>query len=674
MSHEPQAGPDVSLVAAARRGDPQAVEGLLAQSLPLVYNIVGRALAGHSDVDDVVQESLLCIVRGLEQLERPESYRSWMVAVTVRQVRDWIRVQQRTRQRLQPLPEAEQLPDDSDFASLTILRLNLSDQRREVAEATRWLEADDRELLSLWWLEETGRLERAELAAALGLSERHAAMRVRRLKDRIEVGRGIVRALAARPPCPDLERDTRGWDGVPGPLWRKRLARHVRDCAACGRSGGRAGRLAPVEGLLRGLPLITPPPALHQALAEAARAATPHAAAGAAGGEAPAGPQDPPPTPADGVPSGSGPAGSAHGAALPSRRRALSSGHRRSRPPAARRNALAATGAGAVAMGVLAAVAVAGGGPSAPQANAPAPGPLAAQASPAEDDRPAPSPSASPSPAPAASSAAPSPSAAAPPSATAAVPEPEAAPDAASSGRGVGVWEFDGDDAALRRSGADWYYTWATGHPGVAAPAGTEFVPMIWGAESVTPRALAEAEAAGPYLLGFNEPDMTGQADMGVEKALSLWPRLEETGSTLGSPAVAYGADTEGGWLERFMDGVEQRGYRVDFIAVHWYGADFRTGPAVDQLRQYLTAVHRKYGKPIWLTEYALIDFSQGTRYPAPSEQAAFVTASAEMLAELPFVRRHAWFGLGTGESGPTTALFRGSSPTQMGRAFLAAG
>ncbi|GAB3448475.1 hypothetical protein GCM10027570_22000 [Streptomonospora sediminis] len=659
MSHDPGAGPDPALVAAARDGDPQAVERLLSESLPLVYNIVGRALDGHSDVDDVVQETLLRVMRGLGRLEQPESYRSWMVAITVRRIRDWIRARQRTRDNLRPLPQAEHLPDASDFVSLTILRLNLADQRREVAEATRWLDEDDRELLSLWWLEETGRLERAELAGALGLSERHAAMRVRRLKDQLDVSRGVVRALAAEPACPELGGITGGWDGRPSPLWRKRLARHVRGCSRC---DGGPDRRAPVEGLLRGLPLLAPPPALYQAVAEALRSGFPGAADdGPAGGGGP------------GDAGGTGQAGDAGQTAEPTadaragpspQRGIRAPGHRRVYPSAARRSVLAAAGAGAVATGVLVAVAVADGTPA--QSAAPAPRP-AAQESSAAPGSPAPSPSATPAP----SRSAPPPSLSAP--ATAETTEP--AETTATGGKGVAVWEFGGAGEALQLSGAGWYYTWSTDRLGVSAASGAEFVPMIWGADSVTDQALAEAEAAGDHLLGFNEPDMAAQADMSVEQALKLWPRLEETGSRLGSPSVAYGADAEGGWLDRFMAGADQRGYRVDFITVHWYGADFRTGPAVEQLRGYLGKVHEKYGKPVWLTEYALIDFSAGTpRYPAPAEQAAFVTASAEMLSELPFVQRYAWFGLGTDEGGATTALYRsGPTPTEVGHAFRAA-
>ncbi|MEV0408193.1 glycosyl hydrolase [Actinoallomurus sp. NPDC050550] len=63
---------------------------------------------------------------------------------------------------------------------------------------------------------------------------------------------------------------------------------------------------------------------------------------------------------------------------------------------------------------------------------------------------------------------------------------------------------------------------------------------------------MKEAKAGGTTLLGFNEPDMAGQANMSVEQALALWPRLQATGMRLGAPAVAFGADRPGGWLDRY--------------------------------------------------------------------------------------------------------------------------
>jgi DNA-directed RNA polymerase specialized sigma24 family protein len=54
-----EAEPGAETVLAAQRGDREALDSLVAAYLPLVYNVVGRAMNGHSDVDDVVQETML---------------------------------------------------------------------------------------------------------------------------------------------------------------------------------------------------------------------------------------------------------------------------------------------------------------------------------------------------------------------------------------------------------------------------------------------------------------------------------------------------------------------------------------------------------------------------------------------------------------------------------------
>ena len=40
-------------------------------------------------------------------------------------------------------------------------------------------------------------------------------------------------ARHGRDSCPDLDSLLSGWDGSFGPLWRKRIARHVESCATC---------------------------------------------------------------------------------------------------------------------------------------------------------------------------------------------------------------------------------------------------------------------------------------------------------------------------------------------------------------------------------------------------------------------------------------------------------
>lgn len=247
----------VALVTAAREGDAAAKDQLAGAYLPLVYNIVGRALNGSADVDDVVQDTMLRALHGLGGLRVPESFRSWLVAIAMNQVRAYW---QGRNGAPGPLDEAGQVADPgSDFVGLTMMRLQLSGQRQETARATRWLEPEDRGLLSLWWLECAGELTRTEVAEALELSPQYAAVRVQRMKAQLETARIVVRALDAQPPCEELRGVLVAWDGRPSALWRKRIARHARDCLRC--AGLRSG-LMPAEGLLAGLALVAVPVAL----------------------------------------------------------------------------------------------------------------------------------------------------------------------------------------------------------------------------------------------------------------------------------------------------------------------------------------------------------------------------------------------------------------------------
>ncbi|MGX1562320.1 RNA polymerase sigma factor [Streptomyces sp. NPDC055506] len=256
-------------VTAAQDGDRRALDELVAGWLPLVYNIVGRALNGHADVDDVVQETMLRAVGNLGSLRDPDSFRSWLVAIAMRQIRD--RARRRTPDRLEET-------ESSDFAELTVLRLQLDGQRREVAEAARWLDDEDRQLLSLWWLEVAGELTRRELAAAVGITRQHAAVRVQRMKERLETSRGIVRALDGA--CADLRELTGRWNGRPDSVWRKRLARHIRGCGYC---GGTRESVVPAERLLVGIALVPLPVGFTLSLAFGGKTAVAVGSAGSVG-------------------------------------------------------------------------------------------------------------------------------------------------------------------------------------------------------------------------------------------------------------------------------------------------------------------------------------------------------------------------------------------------------
>jgi len=252
-------------VVAARDGDRRALAELLTEHLPLVYNIVGRALDGHPDVDDVVQETMLRAVQGMPSLREPGSFRSWLVAIAVRQIRERQRSQRITRS----WEAAEPVDPEADFVDDALVRARLAAERDTFREATRWLDGEDRRVLALWWQELLGGLSRAEVADTLGLTVAHTGVRIQRMRAHLDRARLILAAWRAVPRCAGLVAAARGWDGRAESRWVKRLHRHVRDCPQCLAVGR---RLAPDDVVLARTGLLPVAAGLIAAVAKLAAA------------------------------------------------------------------------------------------------------------------------------------------------------------------------------------------------------------------------------------------------------------------------------------------------------------------------------------------------------------------------------------------------------------------
>jgi RNA polymerase sigma factor (sigma-70 family) len=249
----PAAGADeLSLLTAAQAGDRRALAELVTAYLPLVYTIARRGLGCTPEVDDVVQETMLRALRELRSLRAPESFRPWLMTIATRQVSTFLRRRQAVCERTLALDDVVDTPS-ADAEELALIRLELSVQRLQVTRASRWLDPDDGLPLALWWLESIGRLTRTELASTLEKSVAHAGVCVQRARGRLEAGRSIVAALDTEPRCIALVETLEGWDGAPGPLWRKRILRHVRSCPTCRHA---SARLLPAERLFDYLMLI----------------------------------------------------------------------------------------------------------------------------------------------------------------------------------------------------------------------------------------------------------------------------------------------------------------------------------------------------------------------------------------------------------------------------------
>lgn len=196
-----------------------------------------------------------------------------------------------------------------------------------------------------------------------------------------------------------------------------------------------------------------------------------------------------------------------------------------------------------------------------------------------------------------------------------------------------------GWDKNLRQLKAKWFYTWGSKAP-EGIPPGIEFVPMQWGKWGCNAGKMAAIKSAGhKTLLGFNEPDQKGQANISVEKALELWPILMESGLRLGSPA---GVHPDGEWMEAFMAGVKKRGYRVDFMTMHSY-----MGKNPRHFTSKVEKIHKLYKKPLWITEFAVADWSATKDKPnkySPDDVLNFAESALPKLETLDFVERYSWF------------------------------
>lgn len=255
-------------------------------------------------------------------------------------------------------------------------------------------------------------------------------------------------------------------------------------------------------------------------------------------------------------------------------------------------------------------------------------------------------------------------------------PGPTGTPPAAMAKKGLGI-VARADGVFARRLGAvnaKWFYSWGAGAP-AGVPLGVEFIPMVWGwsdapSQAGFMRGLGDAVRAHRFdtLLGFNEPDGKDQANLGVRRALEVWPQLMATGARLGSPA---GIHPDGPWMREFMRTAAERKLRVDFITIHWYADPNPAG-----FLGYVDGIHKLYNRPVWITEFCPADWGAGdgkrpNRFNARQVQ-DFMRAVIPALKSRSYVERFAWFSPGAKDrTMGYSALFNDDgSLTDLGRIY----
>ncbi|KAJ5935163.1 hypothetical protein N7466_004710 [Penicillium verhagenii] len=190
-----------------------------------------------------------------------------------------------------------------------------------------------------------------------------------------------------------------------------------------------------------------------------------------------------------------------------------------------------------------------------------------------------------------------------------------------------------------------WAYDWGfSGSSGL--PSGVEFVPMLWGVSFFSGwlTAIETLLAGGSnYIMGFNEPDNSGQANMSPSVAAGYYKQYitPYSGSAkLISPAVTSSTtDGEGlSWLEEFM--TDCSSCNITGLAVHWYG------DSIDEFTSFVqeavTTAANYDLEEVWVTEFALTADISGVS--DQSTTADFVTQAVTWMDSQANVTRYAYF------------------------------
>jgi hypothetical protein len=183
---------------------------------------------------------------------------------------------------------------------------------------------------------------------------------------------------------------------------------------------------------------------------------------------------------------------------------------------------------------------------------------------------------------------------------------------------------------------------------------------MLWGLSSgdtadwssIATKAIAAGSTA---LLGFNEPDYSGQANLGYAEAATGWTTYMEPfagKATLVSPAVTNGGSPMGlTWLENFISSCSS--CTIDAVAIHWYN-----GGDAAAFKTYVQQAYTAGGnRPLWITEFQ----ASGTT----DEQNSFLEEVIPFLDSSNMVAKYAYFMASDG-----ILLSSGSTLSTLGETF----
>ena len=163
------------LVRAAQAGDRAAMEQLLRTWRPILVRCAAAMVRDEDAAQDIVQETLVKVVRNIDQLASPAAFAGWAQQILRRNGIEHFRSESRCMRRSYGNDDPELLARIADDAGSF-------DAGDEMEEGLRRLRTDDRALLELhYW----GGFELAEIAAMFGIATGATKTRLFRARGRL---------------------------------------------------------------------------------------------------------------------------------------------------------------------------------------------------------------------------------------------------------------------------------------------------------------------------------------------------------------------------------------------------------------------------------------------------------------------------------------------------------
>ncbi|MFH1497880.1 MAG: cellulase family glycosylhydrolase [Verrucomicrobiota bacterium] len=251
--------------------------------------------------------------------------------------------------------------------------------------------------------------------------------------------------------------------------------------------------------------------------------------------------------------------------------------------------------------------------------------------------------------------------------------------------RGLCANKLSPEDIKALEPGVGWWYSWYHETNDGVRGSPMQFIPMIW---DEAPDRLTGAEnflrrsPKPPLLFAINEPNLTGQANLAPQDAVESWNKISRLAKSRGIPLIgphmaigAPGNEIVNGW-DPIQNKRRNLSYMIDWMDAFFHYVDPATVDGlglhaygnIHELKWSVGELHKKYNKPVWMTEFAWWDAKD------TAEEAAYMIEALDFLERDPRVAGYAWFKERMGRGPTKLNLLEEGKPgelTKLGKIYV---